>query len=401
MPTSPTGGGRGVVQWVIPPQAKPKKGITRSSTNGHIIPQNTNITDTDSNSHDENITHLQEDGQIQSQTNTKPVIDMSICRTICIFVDQHLKELQMHQQMIDKARSRLVFDNLHNSPDLLDSTFIARNDLSKLKVRDEQTKAIETIKQLTNYLKELAYLQRLCDSANQSIDEETLSKLSDIRSDIIQALNDFVLSNYDIDVPIIDPEDFASNGYDLCADAGVSLRHDRIDKEPTSPENGLKRTSSQGKPSFESSSLDVIEQSNEQYLIQSVSHLDQKFENCNMRQREIQKIEKDTVALRQLFSEFYNLVKAQGEQVDLIEDNIVITTHRISDGHRNINKSVNGLTILVSATGCMAGALIGGPIGIVLGGKLGCITIGFASSLLGLLSSYTAQRRLGCIKKDD
>lgn len=307
----------------------------------------------------------------------------------------------MHQQSINKARSRLAVSNLHNLPDLSDSAFIARNDLSKLRVRDEQTKAIETIKQLTNYLRELAYLKRFCDSGSETVDEETLSKLSDIRSDIIQALNDFVLSNHDIDVPIIDPEDFTSNGYDLCADASDSMERDRMGKENISSQDRNKKKSALGNLSSETSYSDIAEQSHKQYINQSVTLSDQKLVDSNLRQREIQKIEKDTVALRHLFSEFYNLVKAQGDQVDSIEDNIVITTHRIAEGHQNINKSVKGLTILVSVTGCMAGALIGGPVGIVVGGKLGCITIGFATSLLGLLSSYTAQRHIGCGKVKD
>lgn len=402
MPIPTSNGGKGVVKWVIPPAAKPKNNVARPSKNGpNTTTPNSNVNDilqADNKSHDEDFISFQQEGQTQS-TPIKTVIDMSVCRTICTFVDEHLRELRMHQQLINKARSRLAPNNIQNLPDLSDTTFIARNDLSKLRVRDEQTKAIETIKQLTNYLRELAYLQRICDSSNGTIDEETLSKLSDIRSDIIQALNDFVLSNHDIDVPIIDPEDFTSNGYDLCADANDSMKQDdhSYDRRVRSADESNK-TSLPGKHYHVTPSSEIAEQSIEQYSSQSVILSEPKLSQNGMRQKEIQKLEKDTVALRHLFSEFYNLVKSQGEQVDLIEDNIVIATHRVSEGHQNINKSVKKLTILVSVSGCMAGALIGGPVGIVVGGKLGCITIGFATSLLGLLSSYTAQRHIGCNK---
>lgn len=457
-----------MVQWVVPPavssansksqQAKRKQNY--KSQNSNCIKSNTissSSPSTDSNSwkgSKENCNYNFTRRRFSSQSSSiasetvPPIVDEQTYKTICTFVQEYLRELQEHQQLINKARSNLINSsslNQANKPasvaynkraiesPLPDITYITRNDTFKLKVRDQQIRANETIKRLTNYLRELSYLESQYNGYSEEataswlpnrpgqhapsplaierskVDEEIITKLSDLRSDIIQALNNFVLSNSDIDCPIIDADDINKYDYDLCIDAQT-------------PSTMMKRlselTNSQQQTSFSSSTLDAdkkdtdicsrignrnldnsTQQQEQQQLLTSQSMMRSLSSSvlCSQdyldrRNREIRKLERETAELKRLFSDFYDLVRAQGEQVDTIADNIVIATHRISEGQHSLNKSMRGLTIIMPVTGCITGALIGGPLGLVVGGKLGGITIGCVTSLLGLLSSLSVQR---------
>lgn len=445
MQTSPgnTNTGQGVVQWIVPPQTrKTKKDQSKSKQQNYSAfkpsshsssTQDDSFYSKTSNQSKSDDSGFKEDYSIHSsnqlESNTEPSpLDISLCRTICVFVEEHLKELAEHQKSISIARSKIYNNSNGNSIQGVQATynidtsnFIAHNDISKLKVRDEQTKAIETIKQLTNYLKELTHLKNQFESTddkNKSIDEDTVNKLLDARTKTIQALNDFVLSNYDIEIPIIDSEDVINSEYDLCTDVHTQrhLKSAEIEKSQDSDafkekENSInKNYITKKEPPFiiinDDAHLDHDSQQDEVYHLQQstviATNSDQfQINNLEKHKREIRKLERDTIELRRLFSDFYNLVKTQGEQVDSIENNIVITTHRISEGQHNLNKAMKTLTILVPVTGCITGALIGGPLGLAIGGKLGGITIGCATSLLGLLSSYTAHRKITSHKLKD
>lgn len=440
--------GQGVVQWVVPPQAKRiKTDQSKDKQNGAFKSKPNNSSSNINHDKDDSFfsinqsksddSGIREDFSIHSSSHIEgdieptSLLDISLCRTICIFVEEHLKELAEHQKCINLARSKINNNNVHygnkNAYTSLDaSNFITHNDISKLKVRDEQTKAIETIKQLTNYLKELTHLKKQFESTesnnSRSIDEDTLNKLLEARTKTIQALNDFVLSNYDIDIPIIDSED--NNEYDLCTDIHTNQLMPSVGIQNSQDDNGLEKENSINKNYIikeqpfiiinDDDHLNHDSQQDEYYHIQqqqqqqqsanviATNHSDQFYmDNLEKHKREIRKLEKDTIELRRLFSDFYNLVKTQGEQVDSIENNIVITTHRINEGQHNLNKAMKSLTILVPVTGCITGALIGGPLGLAIGGKLGGITIGCATSLLGLLSSYTAHRKITSQKLKD
>lgn len=426
----------GVAQWVVPkrnPNLKSaiNKENAKQIRTRQLVNNSSPILRQHSNSNlssiiiENNQTHqrLTQSQHVDHPSQDQNKIDDAIYKTICVIVEQYLTELRQHQKQINLARSRLLRRAYHSSTD---ESFIAHNDISRLRVRDEQTKAIETIKQLTNYLKELSTLRRHENEELDSVSEGIHNKLSDLRNDIIHTLNDFVIANSDIDIPIVDPEDPTSEerDYDLCIEAQRSLRDNQIANR--SGDSKVLSASSAGSSSIyvtTKTTTTTTTKSNETNFrplaAKNCNTLSDEFQsseepNCddkhkllaihddyqvielNKRRREILKLEKNTVELRNLFVDFYNLVKTQGEQVDTIEDNLVIAAQHISEGRNHLQpRPIKGLTVLIPMTGCITGALIGGPIGFILGGKLGGVTIICATSLLGLLSSLGAQKCIG------
>lgn len=394
----------GVVQWVAPlrrqavksDQSNRNRGASLSPAGGSSAgrPPVQNADDQDRTQ--TQTSQREDDGERQSAgTDLQKSIDQAVCRTICIFVEQHINDLKEQQKSINEARAGLVRD-LSKQAD--DSNSKAHKDVSKLKVRDEQTKAIETIQQLTNYLRELTYLNRQIVENKDLVSEKIGNRLSDARNDIIQSLNDFVLSNGDIEVPIHDTDVANCRDYDLCIDAPVPCGRLETSQGGSSLRSSCKTPGQPRQPLIllnDSESIEPPHESPSNQEQQMVSHEDDKYVQLERRRREIQKLEKDTEELRRLFADFYTLVRNQGERVDSIENNIIMASHQVNKAKHHLGAPVKRLSMLVPVTGCITGALIGGPIGFIVGSKMGGITIVCASTLLGFLSSLGAQR---CIR---
>lgn len=426
----PKGNSAGVVQWFVPPskqlkqpysktnprkqKEEPRRSQPSSAATGDQAHSSTNTNNSNSNNQ-----RAQQKPSLDS-IDSDQLSDIIVCRTICTFVDQHLKDLTGHQKLIDEVRCNC--GTICEDQELVKSGLISQLELSKLRIRDEQTKAIVTIKQLTSYLREMTKIKFHCESVNENFqedqdNEEILILISEKRTDIIQALNDFVLSNSDIDVPIITNNDISYHEYDLCADArevssptwaATRLTSSQSTSSSNLSESGrfsmsgtrdssVKRCSSRDnlRPLVEID--DELDDISERQLTLQESKPDEHALSLEKRRREMEKLSRDTLELRRLFSDFYNLVKTQGEQLDTIEDNIVIARHSVCEGQRNLSKARKSLTIIMPMTGCITGALVGGPIGLAIGSKVGGISMVCAASLVGFLSSYGVLR---CIAPD-
>lgn len=398
----------GVVQWFVPPTTKSNREDRDKQVNTGPFRDRSNTDDfTTSIWHSETGSAVDGKKQVLKNGNSRQKgrvsSDSILCRTIGTFVEQHLKDLQEHQRLIDNVRSSL-HNNSYDHQELIDSGLISQQELTKIRVRDEQIKAIETIKQLTSYLRELSRIKSQYDSSQEDqADDEIVNTISEQRMEIIQALNDFVLCNSDIDVPICTTSDI--HEYDLCIDAKKMIPY---------PLNGEKSRANYSNIHY--ISQDAARQQTEGLLAdfdepedldgheQTVAETqsDGNLLKLEKRKKEMEKLCKDTIELRRLFSDFYNLIKTQGEQMDTIEENIVIATQKIREGQQNINRARRGMTVLMPMTGCITGALLGGPIGLVIGSKVGGLSIVCVASLVGLISSYSAHRCLLSSKlKDD
>lgn len=427
----------GVVQWFAPPARRPvqPRGQTsaksRQEKESRALDSSYNKDDESKSGLEKPITTADSSNKLSlSKQNSRPTTntpgndhlsDVILCKTICTFVDQHLKDLTVHQRLIDEVR--FSCNGKFDYQELVKSGLVSQFELSKLRVRDEQTKAIETIRQLTSYLREMTKIKFHCESvlneSENNLDcDEILIMVSEKRTDIIQALNDFVLSNSDIDVPINTVGDINYHEYDLCTDAenhkepSPTSTVTRIEVAQPSVTGNLSESANFSSLSSTGSKDDVKRFSNSDNLqplvklddeLDDISESDRQMELreaepdkqlllLEKRRKEMEKLARDTAEFRRLVSDFYTLVKTQGEQLDSIEDNIVIARHNICEGQRNLSKCRKSLTILMPMTGCITGALVGGPLGLVIGSKVGGITMVCAASLVGFISSYGVLR---------
>lgn len=452
----------GLAQWVVPAAKKRKvatgpKQVRENFENisyrrdGSLSPTNSNSTGqsnntlafNDSSILESSILEELEDDQQQQQLNQRysnnnrfsssnnkhktVAISHQICQTISTFVEAHLDDLTERQNLINQSKSMLSLPSNCELNPLL----IAQKDLVRLKVRNEQTKAIGTIKQLNNYLRECSHIKCQSELGVYLVDDETSNRLSVLRTNIIQALNDFVLMNSDLDIPLDELDELNPRDYDFCtdvittsssSDASLISASQRLPgRRPRRGQAMLSSSSwsncdsslrdgnsietrvsslvdiSEESDGFEANSLDLSKQKStnnvkQQQQQSKLINLQTETELFERRRREIERLERDTGELRQLFTDFYSLIESQGGQVNSIEENIILAHSHINEGHHHLNKAIKSLAVLLPVTGCITGALIGGPLGLLVGGKVGGITIGCASSLIGLLSSVSAQR---------
>lgn len=90
----------------------------------------------------------------------------------------------------------------------------------------------------------------------------------------------------------------------------------------------------------------------------------------------------------------------QKKFIDSIEDNIIAADCQVNTAHVHLKQAIcpKTLGVLVPVAGCITGALVGGPLGFVIGGKLCGLTVGCVSSIICLFSSIEAQRCSGSKK---
>jgi len=103
-----------------------------------------------------------------------------------------------------------------------------------------------------------------------------------------------------------------------------------------------------------------------------------KLEDAKMKAQDLHEIHRD----------LHILVKDQGEQVDEVQENVTQTEHNVYGGFKDIVKANKLNVVAYPATGAVVGTLIGGPVGLFLGMKvggiaaIGCAVVGYASGKL-------------------
>lgn len=329
-------------------------------------------------SKNERYTHSHEKAnQKNSQSQTK-FVKLSIDRIINI-VDEHLAQLGEHHKQIKLAKNKL--QSSVNFECDISGGVSSRTENLRWQVRDEQTKAIKTIKQLTNDLKELEGLEQRCKALCLTLDENTTQRLEKIRRVLVETTENFISSNKDIGNPI--------KNTDIVEAKSVNQRFLRQINQ-----NSFMGSTSQ---------IQIVNSDNEDEcdkrqveLLNNISkevHCREDTENRIKALQMIEKIERDTVELKRLFQEFSEVIVEQGRQTNSIEQNIVLASQHVNEGRQHLNDAAK-LALIVQLTGCISGALIGGPLGFLLGGKLCGATFCGLSGIFGLVISSKAKRRL-------
>ncbi|XP_050049253.1 syntaxin-17 isoform X1 [Dermacentor andersoni] len=85
-------------------------------------------------------------------------------------------------------------------------------------------------------------------------------------------------------------------------------------------------------------------------------------------------LKRDLHDLHDLVSSFSNLVYAQREKVETIEDNVTHADEQVARGVTHLSHAAKLRRALLPVTGALVGLTLGGPVGLVLGTKmaLGC-----------------------------
>lgn len=98
----------------------------------------------------------------------------------------------------------------------------------------------------------------------------------------------------------------------------------------------------------------------------------------------LEEVRQNAEDLRTIHRDLHILVRDQGEQVTEVQDNVTSTEENVNRGFRDIIKANKLHAVAYPATGAFVGTLLGGPIGLFLGLKVGgiaavgCAVAGYA-----------------------
>lgn len=97
--------------------------------------------------------------------------------------------------------------------------------------------------------------------------------------------------------------------------------------------------------------------------------------------------------LQCIFTDLNQLVEDQGELVRNIEDNTASVVGNVDAGNQSLQKALRYKTQLYPLAGAAVGAVVGGPVGLLIGLKTaGCLALG--GSLLGFIGGKTLKKKI-------
>ncbi|EFA00762.1 syntaxin-17 [Tribolium castaneum] len=107
--------------------------------------------------------------------------------------------------------------------------------------------------------------------------------------------------------------------------------------------------------------------------------LQDNLEDIKLRQRqellnEVETVQRDTEDLNQIFTHLNQMVEGQREQVEHVEETIEESKENVQSGFKQLVKAHKLKTAVYPVTGAFLGSMIGGPVGLVAGFKIGGLT---------------------------
>ncbi|XP_044269307.1 syntaxin-17 [Tribolium madens] len=103
------------------------------------------------------------------------------------------------------------------------------------------------------------------------------------------------------------------------------------------------------------------------------------LDDIKLRQRqellnEVETVQRDTEDLNQIFTHLNEMVEGQREQVEHVEETIEESKENVQSGFKQLVKAHKLKTAVYPVTGAFLGSMIGGPVGLVAGFKIGGLT---------------------------
>ncbi|KAM3929813.1 syntaxin-17 [Leptodactylus fuscus] len=111
-------------------------------------------------------------------------------------------------------------------------------------------------------------------------------------------------------------------------------------------------------------------------------------------------LEKDLLDLNEIINEFSHLVHTQQEKIDSIEDHVNTAAVNVEEGTKNLGKALKYKLTLLPAAGALIGGIVGGPIGLMAGLKMGGIATAIGGGLLGFTGGKVLQRKKENVEKE-
>ncbi|KAJ3660392.1 hypothetical protein Zmor_004842 [Zophobas morio] len=149
-----------------------------------------------------------------------------------------------------------------------------------------------------------------------------------------------------------------------------------------------------------SAALDAARNEDEERLLQkthpfegaSQIQIHDDLDEIKLKQRQelledVENVQRDAQDLNEIFTQLNQMVESQRENVDKVEESVDNTQENVQSGLRQLVKAHKLKTAAYPVTGAFIGTMIGGPVGLVAGLKIGGLT-----ALGCALAGYTGGR---------
>ncbi|XP_069487238.1 syntaxin-17 [Ambystoma mexicanum] len=113
-----------------------------------------------------------------------------------------------------------------------------------------------------------------------------------------------------------------------------------------------------------------------------------------------QVLEDDLMDLSKLVTEFSEMVHSHQERIDTIEENINTATINVEEGTHNLGRAAKMQVVALPFAGALLGGLIGGPLGLISGLKVGGIVAALGGGVLGFTGGKLIQKKKTNIQQE-
>lgn len=260
-------------------------------------------------------------------------VKLAVHRITKVAIPHHLDILSKQRSIIEKCQKLNQWDKLH----------------------DEQIKASLTVQQLKAVLYEL-------ETLSNQVDPNDLQQFERLVRPASEATLEEVRSFTEVCLP-------ASPAVDFFGQPEISSRG-------VIPANV---------PEVDMPSLDNASIGQQKLYIEHIPDNTAASKSWNS-------LKRDLHDLHDLVSSFSNLVYAQREKVETIEDNVTQADEQVEHAVTHLARAAKLRRALLPVTGALVGLTLGGPVGLVIGTKmaLGCA---LGAGFLGYTGGKALQRR--------